>query len=102
MTVLVRRSGVTLIELLVTVVLLGIIASVATLSARRMDEPSEDDPVRMIGDSLRVVVATGRAATLRFVVNGEWVLATIHPDGSVVADSIVPVDRLSAVPGRGP
>lgn len=92
-----RRSGVTLIELLVTIALVGMIASVTTLALRRIDGPPPDDPVRMLADSLRVVVATGRAATLHLLVNGEWALATIHPDGSIVADSILPVDRLSGV-----
>jgi prepilin-type N-terminal cleavage/methylation domain-containing protein len=92
-----RRSGVTLVELLLTIALLGVIASVTTLALRRIDEPPPDDPVRMLADSLRAVVATGRTATVRLLVNGQSALATIHPDGSIVADSIVRVDRLSGV-----
>jgi prepilin-type N-terminal cleavage/methylation domain-containing protein len=92
-----QRRGVTLIELLVTLALLALIACVTTLSIRRMEEPSPDDPARMLADSLRQAVATGRAATFRLTVNGRAALATTHPDGSVVADSVVPIDRLTAV-----
>lgn len=92
-----RRSGMTLIEVLVTMTLIGLTASIATLAVRRVDEPRPDDPMRMIADSLRVAVATGRPITLHLVVNGVHALATIHPDGSIVADTTVPLDRLSGV-----
>jgi prepilin-type N-terminal cleavage/methylation domain-containing protein len=95
MSALDNRSGVTLIELLVSIALLGLITSVTTLALRRMEEQPPDDPVRMLADSLRVVVATGRPTTLRLMMNGEWALATLHADGSIVADSILRVDRLS-------
>ena len=87
--------GVTLIELLVSIGLIGLIASVATLALRRIDEAPPDDPARMLADSLRVVAATGREVTMQLRVNGSLALATIHPDGSIVADSVVRVDRLS-------
>ncbi len=92
------RRGTTLIELMITLALLAIIASVATLAIRRVEEPPPEDPVRMLADTLRVVVATGHAATIRLVVEGKPALATILPDGSIVADSSVPIDRLSGAP----
>jgi hypothetical protein len=48
----------------------------------------------MIGDSLRAAVATGRTMTLRFVVRGQSAAATLFPDGSIVSDSILGIDRL--------
>ena len=98
----VRKPGATLIELVITIALMGLIASVTTLALRRIAEPPPDDPARMLGDSLRVVLATGRAATVLLVVNGGPVLATIHPDGSVVADSVIAVERLSGTLRGGP
>jgi len=95
MSALGKRRGVTLIELLVSISLVGLIASVTTVALRRIDEQPPDDPLRMLADSLRVVVATGREVTLQLRVNAALALATIHPDGSIVADSVVRVDRLS-------
>lgn len=97
MTAIRRRPGFTLIELVITIALLGLIASTATLAARRISQPPADDPARVLADSLRVVLATGRAATVQLVVRGERVMATIYADGSVVADTLARVDRLTGV-----
>ena len=102
MSALGNQRAFTLIELLVSIGLVGVIASIATVALRRIDELPSDDPVRVLADSLRRVVATGRAVTLHLRVNGAWALATIHPDGSIVADSVVRVDRLSGVSGLCP
>jgi hypothetical protein len=88
---------VTLIELVITMALLGLIASVTTLAIRRIDEPPVDEPSRMLADSLRWTVAESRQVTIQLVVGGRRALATINPDGSVVADSSANVERLSGV-----
>jgi prepilin-type N-terminal cleavage/methylation domain-containing protein len=89
----------TLVELLVTLAIMGVILGAATLAYRRIDRPSPSDPYHIVADSLRVAVATGRAITLRFVVDGVSAAATVYPDGSVVSDSILRIDRLA---GRAP
>jgi prepilin-type N-terminal cleavage/methylation domain-containing protein len=89
------QHGFTLIELVITLLLLGFVASVTTLALRKIDETPPEDPVRVLSDSLRRAVADGRAITVRLVVRGAPALATIHPDGSIVADSIANVDRLA-------
>jgi hypothetical protein len=86
-----------LVELLIAIVLLGVMASVATLTMQPLEETPPDDPNRILADSLRAALATGRTITIHLRVDGERALATIHPDGSIVADSIVRVDRLSGV-----
>lgn len=90
-----RRRGSTLVELLVSLALLGIIASVATLAYRRLTPPDPSDPMTVIGDTIETVLRTGTPLTVQFIVNGRPAIATINPDGSVVADSALGIDRLS-------
>jgi hypothetical protein len=85
----------TLIELLVTLALMGVMLSVVTLAIREIAKPAPGDPYHIVGDSLRAAVATGRPVTLRFVVDGISAAATVFPDGSVVSDSILAIERLS-------
>jgi prepilin-type N-terminal cleavage/methylation domain-containing protein len=89
-----QRGG-TLIEMLVTLALLGVLASVATLAIRRVAPPDPNDPLTIIADTINAVMKTGRPATLRFVVNGRPALATLNPDGSIVADTVLHIDRLT-------
>jgi hypothetical protein len=79
----------------ITLAVLGLIASMTTLAVRRIDQPLPDDPSRLLADSMRHALADGRVVTLQLVVRGQTVLATIHPDGSVIADSVANVDRLA-------
>lgn len=94
MTIVSCRDGFTLIEVIITTIVLGVIASVATLALRRMSPPPAD-AMSMIADSIPSVMRNGRAMTLTFLVDGKPVSATIRPDGSVIADTVLHVDRLS-------
>lgn len=89
------RSGMTLIEVLVTVAIMGVIASVVTLAVRRIEQRPVGDPRAMIADSGAVAVRRARAITVHPVVRGRAMSATLNPDGSIVADSALAVDRLS-------
>lgn len=89
------QPGSTLIELLVTIALLGIIASVATLALRQTSKPRPDDPMVIIADTLGSVLTSGKPVTLQFVVNRSPVEATVNPDGSIVADTSLHIDRLT-------
>lgn len=51
--------------------------------------------MQTIDDTLRTVVRTGHAATLTFLLDGTPSVATVNPDGSVIADSILHIDRLT-------
>ena len=90
-----HRHGHTLIEMLITVALLGIVASMTTLGVRRFSRPSPSDPRAIIADTLERVLATGRSVTLQFIVNGRPVFATVNPDGSVIADTAIDVNRFT-------
>jgi prepilin-type N-terminal cleavage/methylation domain-containing protein len=87
--------GATLLELIVSLAVLGASASIAVLMLRPQVVPNPHDPATVISDSLEQVLNTGASATLGFVVNEHLVQATINPDGSVVADSALPIDRLT-------
>jgi hypothetical protein len=97
-----KSSGGTLIEVLISLVLLGIISSVVTLAVRRITPPDPTDPLTIIGDTINSVIASGRPLTLQFVVNGRAALATVSPDGSVIADTILHIERFTGRRRRAP
>ena len=90
-----RRRGSTLLELLVTIAILGVIASVAALAARRIAAPDATDLSWLAADSLGGVVARARAARIDTLKDGAPVSASLEIDGSIVADSEFHVDRLA-------
>ena len=95
-----RRSGTTLIELAITMALLGVIAGVTVLAIRRFDPVNPLDPRQMLADSQRVSVATGRSSRVRIAMNGTMTTAWIRPDGSIVADSALAVERFTGRPEK--
>jgi prepilin-type N-terminal cleavage/methylation domain-containing protein len=82
-----RRRGVTLIELIVVLAVMGMIATVAglTMSATPSPAPPADFAARIaaLRDS---AVATGRPVTAMFIVDGRVGAATAHPDGRVLSE----------------
>ncbi|HVX41699.1 MAG TPA: type II secretion system protein [Gemmatimonadaceae bacterium] len=97
-----RRRGATLIELLVTVVMLGIIASMATLAARRISAPDPADLAWLAADSLAGVVDRARAVRIDAAEGGRAVSAALHVDGRIVADSEFHVDPLAGTRSHDP
>ena len=93
-----RRTGVTLIELVVTVALIGIVAAVATLAFPVDRSPSPTDPLVQVARARTQAAQTGRPVAISLVVNGKMVDAFALSDGSVIADSVLRVDRLSGRP----
>jgi prepilin-type N-terminal cleavage/methylation domain-containing protein len=92
--------GVTLLELIVTLALLGIIAGVTVLAVRRIDAPRPDDPRTIVADTLRAVLASGQTTVMRVATDSGRGWAVVRPDGSVVADSLLGVERLTGAPAR--
>ena len=89
------RRGVTLVELIVTLVILAVISGVTVLAVRRIDPPRPNDPSTIFSDSLRVVLASGRPTVIRVVTDSGPVWGSVRADGSIVADSILDIDRLT-------
>ena len=89
------RRGMTLVELLVTLAIMGVLLGVVTLAVRQIAQPVGEDPYHIVADSLRVAAASGRAISLSFVIEGAPAAATVFPDGSVVSDSVLAIERLS-------
>ncbi|MGH7679632.1 MAG: pilus assembly FimT family protein [Gemmatimonadaceae bacterium] len=92
-----RRRGSTLVELLVTLVIMAIVASVATLVLGRPTSPpaSADDLLR---EARLAAINNRRPTTLAVNRNGQELILTALPDGGVVADSGLDVDRLTGEP----
>ena len=61
------RRGVTLVELIVTLVILAIINGVTVLAIRRIDPPQPSDPRTIFADTLRSVLATGHPTVIRLL-----------------------------------
>ena len=93
-----QRRGVTLVELMVTLVILAVISSVTVLAIRRIDRPRPNDPRTIFADTLRAVLATGRPTTVRLLTDSGPASGTVRADGSIVADSALDIDRLTGGP----
>jgi prepilin-type N-terminal cleavage/methylation domain-containing protein len=92
-----RCSGNTLLELLVVLAILGIAAGVTGLSFGRGEAtPAADSVEARIAEARREAVRSGKSVTVNVSRGGDDVLAaTAHPDGRVVADSVLAIDRFS-------
>ena len=91
------RGGFSLLELLVAITILAITSMIATLAVRNADPLAPDDPWRILADSQRIALATGRNIVVRLSVAGKTAHASIQADGGIVADSILEIERLSGL-----
>ncbi len=89
------RCGVTLIELLVAITLMGLMAAVVGLGPPGAPRSPVDATVATLGQVRRDAINAGRSVTVTIAVDGGQHVATALPDGSIVADSGLAVDRLS-------
>ena len=98
-----KRAGVTLVELIVVLAILGVIAGVTTLAFRRADTgPSVPLWVGAIAQARRVALDSARAMSLTVRVGDSVYAATALPDGSMVADTGLGFDRLTGEVRRAP
>lgn len=96
-----RRTGNTLVELLVVLAVLGVMAGVTGLSFRGVAEPNvADEAVTRIANARREAIRSGKSISLVVWGPGEPMAATAHPDGRVVADRPLAIDFLSGRPLR--
>ena len=89
--------GTTLVELMVTLALLGILSAVGTMQLRSLPAPSTEDPASVLRAVRRTALATGRVVTGRVVVRDSSFEFAAYPDGSVVSDSASGIQRLTGV-----
>jgi Tfp pilus assembly protein FimT len=76
----------TLLEVLVTLVIIALVTAVASLAPRRTE--GERSAMRgMLDDSLAAAIAQARHITLSMRLGDRTISATVHPDGGIVADS---------------
>jgi prepilin-type N-terminal cleavage/methylation domain-containing protein len=92
-----RRDGVTLVELLVVIVILGVMAGVAGLTFRtaRVKPSSSEEALGRIAMARRQAIATGHDVSLSVQIDTGLHAVTAHPDGRVLADSLPALDPLS-------
>jgi prepilin-type N-terminal cleavage/methylation domain-containing protein len=96
-----RKRGSTLIELLVTLVIMAIVASVVTL-ALRPTAPRRADNRERVELAKRAAREGRRPVTIELSVNSAPVLLTALPDGGVIGDTALRIHRLSGAPIHAP
>lgn len=94
-----RRRGSTLLELLVTLAVMAIVASVATLALGPVNSRSQPgNTAERIAAARRNASAERRDTTIEVVVQGVAVAVTLFPDGRVVAGTALRLDQLTGEP----
>ena len=94
-----RRHGVTLVELLVSIVLLVLIASVVVPAVRGAAPAPPDSPRLRLEAARRTVLARGEATTIDWAGGtGSSMPVTIWPDGHVTADSTPGIEAMTGLP----
>ena len=98
-----ERLGMTLIELLVVLVILALVASVVAFAPAAVERAPAGDVEAGIAAARREALRSGAPVTIDIVIDGHPHSVTALPDGSVIADSALDVDRLrgKAIPDRG-
>lgn len=86
-----RRNGMTLIEVIVVVMLIGLIAGVVTLTLR--PRPADHTPAEQLRAARTIALANGKAQHLRLRIADTTRTITIEADGSVLAAASVSVNR---------
>lgn len=89
------RAGVTLIELLCVMLIIGFVAGVATLALRRFSQPDPADPYERISRARRAALESGVPTTIDVRFSGETRVVALNADGQVLADSVFHLDRFT-------
>ena len=93
------RRGVTLAELMVVIVILGVMAGVTAVAFARREPVTPMNPtLAVIAEARAKAIGTGQPATILLGAGDSLRLATGYPDGRVVTDAAVALDPLA---GRG-
>lgn len=87
------RPGFTLLEILLVLAIMAIMATVVTLPRHGVGkgEGIDEDLERDVGMAQAAAIRSGRPVSAIVVVAGDSAMILALPDGSVVAESTVPV-----------
>jgi prepilin-type N-terminal cleavage/methylation domain-containing protein len=98
-----NRLGVTLVELIVVLAIVAIMAGVTTLAFRRADMTPRVAPwVSAITAARRIAIDSARTVSLTVRITDSLYSATAFPDGSILADPGLGIDRLTGEVTRAP
>ena len=93
------RSGVTLVELMVVLVILGVMAGVTGIAfLTRAPVPEVNASLALVARVREKAVQSGQSATVMLAIHGAAYLATAFPDGRVVTNAPIEIDQLSGRP----
>jgi prepilin-type N-terminal cleavage/methylation domain-containing protein len=96
------RHGVTLVELMVVILLLGLLSGVVGLTMGSNPHVASLDPIAVAVMQARdSALSTGHRVTISLRVDGRSRSATAFPDGRVLTDAPIEIDPLSGSAGRG-
>jgi prepilin-type N-terminal cleavage/methylation domain-containing protein len=95
-----RRAGVTLLELLVVLAILGVMAGITGLAFRTPHQtPTETERAsERIAAARHEAIVTGHDVTTEVMLDEQPHAVTAHADGRVVADALPALDPLSGHP----
>lgn len=91
------RPGVTLVELIVVLAIMTVMAAVVGLAAPPVRHADPDIATTRVTAARRAALASGQPVTVTVVSHEHPYAVTAYPNGAVVADSALVVDRLAGV-----
>jgi prepilin-type N-terminal cleavage/methylation domain-containing protein len=94
------RRGVTLVELLVVLAIMTVMAAVVGLAAPPIHRTDPDVATTRVTAARRAALSSGQPVSITVVSQEHPYAVTAYPDGAIVADSALAVDRLAGVPDQ--
>ena len=94
-SVVADRRGVTLLELLVVLVILGLVASLVAFAPAAVERVPAGEVEARVAAARREALRSGAPVTIDITIDGHPHSLTALPDGSVIADPTLGVERLS-------
>jgi prepilin-type N-terminal cleavage/methylation domain-containing protein len=89
------RRGVTLIELLCTMLIISVVTGVSVLAIRSLPVSDPNDPFIAIASARRRAVERSQPVSIVVRFDGKPFAVSLSPDGFVAADSALRIDPLT-------